>query len=121
MLLGHYYAWATPERVADMTLTQVRTYMEGGRLLEYRRHFHTASLTATILNALGGKGDGKPTPRAKLYHPEEFLAGYANPYITRLPREAARDILHHARMDYFPSWVLSLLPSESELKQAASV
>ena len=104
-----------------MTLTQISIYMEGTRLLEYRRSYHVASMTATVLNALGGKGDGKPMPKSKLFQPDDFLAPFANPYLTRIPRNAARDILLHARKDYFPSWVLSLLPSESELKQAASM
>lgn len=103
-----------------MTITQVQTFMDGARLLEYRRNYHIASMTATVLNALGGKGDGKPMPRHKQFTADEMLAPFANPYLTRLPRDAARDILTHVSKDYFPSWVIQLLPSEHELKQAAS-
>jgi len=103
-----------------MTLTQVQTFMDGARLLEYRRNYHIASMTATVLNALGGKGDGKPIPRHKMFTADDMLAPFANPYITRLPREAARDILIHASKDYFPAWVVQVLPTENEIKQAAS-
>lgn len=95
--------------------------MDGIRLIDYRTNYHMATAISTFLNAMGGKSDkGKPLPKHKMYAPEDFLAPFANPYHRTLPRQAARDILEHVNKDYFPDWALKLLPTESELKQAAS-
>jgi hypothetical protein len=54
--------------------------LENARLIAMRADFTTAQLTAAVLNALGGKGDGskKPDP-AKMFAVEDFLPPWAKP------------------------------------------
>lgn len=120
-MLGHYYAWCTPENVANLTLTQVSVYIHGIKHVEYKRNFHIAALTASLLNAQGGKDtSGKKRPRSQVFVTEDFLADYANPYHTNVTASAAVDILKFSKHESFPLWAASLLPPEHELRRVAN-
>ena len=114
--------------MADLSPVQVKYFMDQVPVIEARRHYPTAKLHASILNALGGKGDvddhGRekkpdkpPKPEHLLFTAEEMLVWYASfgddqPTATSsaLTPEAAADLL--ANTSNLPTWALSIAPIE---------
>lgn len=90
-------------------------------LTEYRRHLPTAMLMAQVLNALGGKGDGKPMPESKRFDPEELLPAYARPAaLTRdLPFAPVQcqAIMEAVAAREIPSWAVQILSSVMPMAQ----
>lgn len=119
------YGW-TPDVIANLTPVQVQYFLDQVPVIEARRHYPTAKLHASVLNALGGKGDiddhGRevkstkpPKPEHLLYTPEELLAWYADfgdspPRPAVLSVDAARDLLANTRN--LPTWALDIAPIE---------
>lgn len=123
VFLGSYYhLFQDIESVEDLTIEEIDAFIQGTKLLEYRRVYPFALMISTVLNAMGGRGDGKGKriPPHQLYKPEEFLPPWANPYLEQIDPFVAREILTHIQQEYFPTWTISLLPSEAELKHFAN-
>lgn len=124
VLMAANYPWATTDKVNDLTYEELKIYLDGIKLLEFRRHYPIALLTSILLNNLtGGKApskNSKKIPKHFQYNPEDFLPDYANPFTFQLSPRAARDILDHVTEPYFPLFAVSLLPSEEDLKRTAS-
>jgi hypothetical protein len=102
----------------------VRDFHPGHRrlsLLEFRRHYPMAQLQAMVLNALGGKGDGKGLPDHKRFEPEELLPSYARPdaLIRDLPLSPAQcaAVMEGVAAREIPSWVVQILHSIMPMPQ----
>jgi hypothetical protein len=87
-------------------------------LLEFRRCYPVAQLTAFVGNAMGGKGDGKgkKAEPSKMFSPLEFVPWYARPegFQTQgghnIPRHVAKAFLEASKRALLPAWVVAVAP-----------
>lgn len=77
-----------------------------------KNNLQVAQLAATILNALGGKGDGtgKITPEHKLFKANELLVNWQadGKSHDKLTARAIADL--KANKEFVPSWAFDLIP-----------
>jgi hypothetical protein len=68
------------DQVGDLTVPQIEMLLDKARSENLRRDFTTAQLTAAVLNALGGKGDGsKKADPSKMFSVTDFLPPWSKP------------------------------------------
>lgn len=111
MCACYSYRW---EYVLEMESHTFLILHQRMTLSEYRRHYSIASLTATLLNALGGKSDGGASiPASKRFEPEELLPPWAQPAaLTRdlpfTPQQCAA-ISESIAAKELPSWAVQMI------------
>jgi hypothetical protein len=129
-----------PHQIAEMTSDQVQMYVNRLPFVEFKQNSWVAKLGALILNAMGGKGDGKDTiAESKLFSwLEPAMAQLAFPgtledVLTPVKPEvksAGRfeislsfaQALEQARKDkLLPSWVIQRLGGYALIKAALEV
>lgn len=123
--MGHYYPWATPWALDELTVPQLEMYLERLSWIEFRRHIHTADMLTMIGNMLGGKGkkDSKPDPEFEPFTPLDFLRPFArmDDYSTAsIKPDTAEAFIRLAEAKRLPAWVISTAPWP-EIRRAAGV
>lgn len=100
--------------MSALTTAQVSYFMHWLPMIAARNHYSTASLIATLKNALGGKpdedDDSPPVKLERLFRPEEELPYFAWMHEPRsgLTVGAARDLI--AAWDSLPGWAQDVAP-----------
>jgi len=94
----------------DMRPEKLQYYIKSLPFVEARKNYQLAQLEATILNLMGGKGDGSKSnkPNFKLYNADERLVYFANMGSNKTISKLAAEVIK-SNASSVPSWALDVI------------